>query len=79
MQESSAYGERFGVRLRAQTVCFVRTLRNTNIAVTEVRVDNPPHGLSGERIREDEFLIAVMRRDYPAGPCLFSLRRGYLL
>jgi AraC-like DNA-binding protein len=65
MQESSGYGERFGERLRAQAVSFVRTLRNTNIAVTEVRADDPPHGLSGEQIREDAFLVAVMRRDYP--------------
>jgi AraC-like DNA-binding protein len=65
MDESSAYGEAFGERLRAQAVSFVRTLRNTNVAVTEVRADDPPHGLSGEQIREDAFLIAVMRRDYP--------------
>ena len=65
MQESSGYGQEFGDRLKAQAVSFVRTLRNTNIAVTEVRADDPPHGLSGEQIREDAFLIAVMRRDYP--------------
>jgi AraC-like DNA-binding protein len=65
MQESSGYGERFGERLRAQAVSFVRTLGNTNIAVTEVRADDPPHGLSGEQTREDAFLVAVMRRDYP--------------
>ena len=65
MEESSAYGQAFGGRLKAQAVSFVRTLRNTNIAVTEVRADDPPHGLSGEQIREDAFLIAVMRRDYP--------------
>jgi AraC-like DNA-binding protein len=65
MQESSGYGERFGERLRAQAISFVRTLRDSNIAVTEVRADDPPHGLSGEQIREDAFLVAVMRRDYP--------------
>ena len=66
MEESSAYGERFGKRLRAQATSFVRTLRNTSVAVTEVRADDPPHGLSESHIREDAFLVAVMRRDYPA-------------
>ncbi|MCC8935687.1 helix-turn-helix transcriptional regulator [Bradyrhizobium sp. Arg68] len=66
MQESSGYGQEFGDRLKAQAVSFVRTLRNTNIAVTEVRADDPPRGdLSGSLVREDAFLVAVMRRDYP--------------
>jgi len=66
MEESSAHGLAFGDRLRAQAVSFARALRNTNIAVTEVRADDPPHGLSAPLTREDAFLVAVMRRDYPA-------------
>jgi AraC-like DNA-binding protein len=66
MQESSGYGQEFGDRLKAQAVSFVRTLRNTGIAVTEVRADDPPRGdLSGSLEREDAFLVAVMRRDFP--------------
>jgi AraC-like DNA-binding protein len=66
MTESSAYGKEFGDRLRAQSTSFVRTLKHTNIAVTEVRSDNPEHGLSGSQILEDAFLVAVQLRDYPA-------------
>ena len=66
MHESSGYGQGFGDRLKAQVVSFVRTLRNTSIAVTEVRADDPPRGdLSGSLDREDAFLVAVMRRDFP--------------
>lgn len=65
MQESSAYGKEFGDRLRAQAVSFVRTLRNTSIAATEVRADNPEHGISAPLTQEDAFLVAVMLRDYP--------------
>ncbi|OKO76032.1 AraC family transcriptional regulator [Bradyrhizobium sp. AS23.2] len=66
MHESSGYGQEFGDRLKAQAVSFVRTLRNTGIAVTEVRADDPPRGdLSGSLEREDAFLVAVMRRDFP--------------
>ncbi|MDI4232753.1 AraC family transcriptional regulator [Bradyrhizobium sp. 31Argb] len=65
MEESSAYGQSFGERLRAQATSFVRSLRNTNIAATEVRADNPPHGLSAPLTREDAFLVAVILRDYP--------------
>ncbi|MGY8663798.1 AraC family transcriptional regulator [Bradyrhizobium sp. UFLA05-109] len=67
MHESSGYGQEFGDRLKAQAVSFVRTLRNTSIAVTEVRADDPPRGdLSGSLEREDAFLVAVMRRDFLA-------------
>ena len=41
MHKSSAYGDEFGKRLRARSAVFFRSLRNTNIAVTEVRSDNP--------------------------------------
>ncbi|MCC8954189.1 helix-turn-helix transcriptional regulator [Bradyrhizobium sp. Pear77] len=66
MEDSSAFGEAFGERLRARATSFVRTLRHTQIAVTEVRNDDPPHGLSGDQIREDAFLVTLQLRDYPA-------------
>ncbi|NEV01040.1 helix-turn-helix domain-containing protein [Bradyrhizobium uaiense] len=66
MEDSTAYGEAFGDRLRARATSFVRSLSNTSIAVTEVRADNPEHGLSGQLSHDDAFLVAVMLRDYPA-------------
>ena len=65
MPESSAYGDEFGKRLRAQSTTFVRSLRSTNIAVTEVRSDNPAHGVSAPLVREDAFLVAVQIAAYP--------------
>ena len=67
MQESSsAYGEEFGKRLRADATAFVsRSLRNANIAVTEIRSHNPEHGISASHIREDAFLVALQLVDYP--------------
>ena len=65
MQESSAYGDEFGKRLRAQATAFVRSLHNTNIAVTELRSDNPEHGISAPLVREDAFLVALQLVDYP--------------
>ncbi|MCC8963870.1 helix-turn-helix transcriptional regulator [Bradyrhizobium sp. Pear76] len=66
MQESSGYGERFGERLRAKATAFVsRTLRNTDIAVTELRSDNPELGISAPLVREDAYLIGFHFVDYP--------------
>ncbi|OKO76031.1 AraC family transcriptional regulator [Bradyrhizobium sp. AS23.2] len=65
MQKSSAYGDEFGRRLRARTAVFFRSLRNTCIAVTEVRSDNPEHGTSAPQIREDAFVAALQLVDYP--------------
>jgi AraC-like DNA-binding protein len=65
MPESSAYGDEFGKRLRARATAFVRSLRNTNIAVTELRSDDPEHGVSAPLVREDAFLVALQLVDYP--------------
>ena len=65
MPESSAYGHEFGKRLRAEAKAFVRTLRNTNIAVTELRSDNPEHGISAPLVREDAFLVSLQLADFP--------------
>ncbi|MCC8959803.1 helix-turn-helix transcriptional regulator [Bradyrhizobium sp. Pear77] len=65
MPQSSAYGEEFGKRLRARSAVFFRSLQNTNIAVTEVRSDDPEHGTSGSQIREDAFVVALQLVDYP--------------
>ncbi|MDH2385509.1 AraC family transcriptional regulator [Bradyrhizobium sp. CER78] len=66
MQDSSGYGERFGERLRAKATVFVsRSLRTTDIAVTELRSDNPEHGISAPLVREDAYLIGHHLVDYP--------------
>jgi AraC family transcriptional regulator len=66
MEDSSGYGERFGERLRAKATAFVwRSLRNTSIAVTELRSDNPEHGISAPLVREDAYLVGYQIVDYP--------------
>jgi AraC family transcriptional regulator len=66
MPESSSYGAGFGQRLRAQATSIVaNSLRNSLLAVTELRSDNPQYGLSSSLVREDAFLVALQLRDYP--------------
>ena len=66
MQESTAFGERFGERLRARATAFVsRSLKNTDIAVTELKCEAPKYGLSSSLAYEDAYLVGVMLRDYP--------------
>ena len=67
MTESTAFGDKFGERLRCERApAFVsRSLRNTTIAVTEIRSDNPIPGPSSSLTREDAFLVALQLRDYP--------------
>ena len=64
--ESGGYGERFGARLKIGTpVFFTHTLRNSLIAVTEVRSDNPVRRLSLPPCAEDALQIALQLRDFP--------------
>jgi AraC-like DNA-binding protein len=66
MAESGGYGERFGARLKIGTpVFFARKLRDSLIAVTEVRSDNPQRRLSQPSSAEDAFQIALQLRAYP--------------
>jgi len=66
MQDSSGYGERFGDALRSDATAFVsRSLRNTIVAVTELRSENPEHGISAPLAREDAFLVGYQLVDYP--------------
>ena len=51
--------------MRPRSAVFFRSLRNTSIAVTEVRSDNPEHGTSAPQIREDAFVVALQLVDYP--------------
>ena len=64
---SEAYGHRLGERARVENAPAIvsRALRNADMAVTEVRCDNPRPGLSGPIRPEDAFLVSVQLRDFP--------------
>jgi AraC family transcriptional regulator len=61
------YGQRVGERLRVENAraMVTRVLRNADIAVTEIRRDNPPLELTGAFQREDAFVITLYLRDRP--------------
>jgi AraC-like DNA-binding protein len=64
-----AYGERLGEFLRLEQpppTLMTRSLRSTEIAVTETRNDHPVPGLSGSFAPEDAYLVGLKLRDYPA-------------
>jgi len=67
VSEHGAYGHQLGSRFRQeQTRAIVtRTLRKSEIGVTELRGDNPRTFMSESIPQEDAFLVAVMMRDYP--------------
>ncbi|WP_298883553.1 AraC family transcriptional regulator [uncultured Bradyrhizobium sp.] len=68
MMTKGAYGERLGEFLRLEQVppmLMTRSLRSTEIAVTETRNDNPVPGLSGSFAAEDAYLVSLKLRDYP--------------
>ena len=67
MQKRGAYGERFGGYLRVPHALFLlaRTMRQAELAVTEVRADDPPHEKSGSMPGEDAFIVALHLRDFP--------------
>ena len=64
---TEGYGQRFGERLRVENApaMITRALRNADMAVTEVRCDNPPLEMSGAFQREDAFVITLHLRDRP--------------
>src|SRR6478735_7575652 len=64
---TEGYGRRFGERLRVENApaMITRALRNADMAVTEVRCDNPPLEMSGAFQREDAFVITLHLRDRP--------------
>ena len=67
MQKRGAYGERFGGYLRVPHAPFLlaRTMRQAELAVTEVRANDAPHEKSGEMPGEDAFVVALHLRDFP--------------
>ena len=65
---SEAYGQRLGERLRAESAAAIvtRALRTADMAVTEIRCDNPPLEMSGSVRQEDAFLLTLHFRDIPS-------------
>ena len=61
---TEGYGQRFGERLRVENApaMVTRALRNADIAVTEVRCDNPPLEMTGAFQREDAFVILSKKK-----------------
>ena len=67
MATSDGYGQRLGERLRVENAPAIVTkaLRKAEIAVTEIRCDDPLPGMSGPIQREDAFLVGLQLRDFP--------------
>jgi AraC family transcriptional regulator len=64
---TDAYGQRLGQHMRVENAPAIvtRALRKGEIAVTEIRGDNPPSELSGVIQREDAFAVSLHLRDFP--------------
>src|SRR5271169_234664 len=62
---TEAYGQRLGEALRVENAPAIvtRALRTANIAVTEIRCDNPLPEMSGPIQREDAFLVTLHLSD----------------
>ena len=67
MATSDGYGRRLGERLRVESAPAIvtRALRKADIAVTEIRCDDPLPGMTGSIQREDAFLVGLQLRDFP--------------
>jgi AraC family transcriptional regulator len=65
---TEAYGQRLGQALRVENAPAIvtRALRTADIAVTEIRCDNPLPEISGSIQHEDAFLVGLHFRDVPA-------------
>jgi AraC family transcriptional regulator len=68
MATSEAYGNRLATRLRVENAPAIvtRALRTADMAVTEVRCDNPLPEMSGSIQQEDAFLVCLHLRDRPS-------------
>jgi AraC family transcriptional regulator len=64
---TEAYGQRLGEALRVGNAPSIvtRALRAAEIAVTEIRCDNPQPEMFGPLQREDAFLVTLHLRDSP--------------
>jgi AraC-like DNA-binding protein len=66
---TETYGQRLGEALRVENAPAIvtRVLRTADIAVTEIRCDNPMPEMSGSIRQEDAFAVALHLRDRPNG------------
>jgi AraC family transcriptional regulator len=66
---TDAFGQRLGEAMRAENAPTIvtRALRTAEMAVTEIRCDNPPREMSGSIRQEDAFAVALQLRDFPNG------------
>src|SRR5260370_37691219 len=64
---TEAFGQRLGEALRVENAPAIvtRSLRTADIAVTEIRCDNPLPEMSGSIQQEDAFAVALHLRDRP--------------
>jgi AraC family transcriptional regulator len=67
MTRAGVYGESLGKVLRSDIspVLVNRSLRKSEIAITEVRSDKPEVGLSGSIPADDAYMISLKLKDYP--------------
>jgi AraC family transcriptional regulator len=74
---TEAYGQRLGEALRVENAPAIvtRALRAADIAVTEIRCDNPLPEMSGPIRQEDAFLVSLYLRDSPNCECWEGGRR----
>jgi hypothetical protein len=65
MATTDGYGQRLGARLRVESAPTIvtRALRNADMAVTEIKCDNPLPRMSAPIQREDAFLVASLLVD----------------
>jgi AraC family transcriptional regulator len=65
---TDAFGKRLGKRFQVENAPAIvsRALRKADIAVTEVRCDNPLPEMSGSLRQEDAYLIGLQLRDRPS-------------
>jgi AraC family transcriptional regulator len=74
---TEAYGRRLGEALRVENAPAIvtRALRTADIAVTEIRCDNPVPEMNGPIRQEDAFLVSLYLRDSPNCECWEGGRR----
>lgn len=74
---TDAYGQRLGEALRVENAPAIvtRALRTADMAVTEIRCDNPVPEISGSMQPEDAFIVALYLRDSPNCECWEDGRR----
>jgi AraC family transcriptional regulator len=65
---TEAYGQRLGERFRVENApaMVTRTFRKGEMAVTELRCDNPPSEMSDSIRQEDAFLLTLHFHDIPS-------------